>query len=556
VDRVIAIAGMGMPGRFGEPELTVLVRELCWSLGRLGKRHLATVLIGAGNGNMPIETAVSGWMRGVRQAFGACRDADGRGRVRQITFVERDARRLRRIRDAILECRAGDAGRLTIEYEGPGENEIVTLEREGARRAMEEWLTRQSSGTRFDASADAATRITVSLDRETYRFGAITADAAIPEREIPLDPSLVMTANDEMAAEHDLERQREHGRFLGRLLVPAELQPQLASTAPIVMMLDATTARVHWEMVAYTAGPAGVSEQGSEFLGLARGFTRQLRTTFAPPPEPPPPPQRVLRVLIVADPAADAHLPGAEEEAVEVAELLESFNTVYGATTESRIEVVRLFGPTEATRTRVMRELVLRRYDVLHFAGHCLYDKDHPSASGWLFTGGELLRARELQRIDRIPKFVFSNACESGVTPQRTERRSAGMAPSFAEAFFARGVANFVCTAWPIDDTAARVFAAALYGSLVGVRPSGPDGTRYERGRACQMWEAMQRARRAIAEQSYGGGTWGAYQHYGNPYFQLFDQATLDRQAPRPAATPAGFTYPTTAAESPAVSGQ
>ena len=48
LDRLIAIAGMGYAGRFGTPELTVLARELCWSLGRLGKRHLATVLIGSG----------------------------------------------------------------------------------------------------------------------------------------------------------------------------------------------------------------------------------------------------------------------------------------------------------------------------------------------------------------------------------------------------------------------------------------------------------------------------------------------------------------------------
>jgi hypothetical protein len=67
--RVIAIAGMGYPGRFGEAELTVAARELCWSLGRMGKRHLASVLIGGGVGNMSIKIAVSAWLRGVRQAL-------------------------------------------------------------------------------------------------------------------------------------------------------------------------------------------------------------------------------------------------------------------------------------------------------------------------------------------------------------------------------------------------------------------------------------------------------------------------------------------------------
>src|SRR5918999_5020784 len=80
------------------------------------------------------------------------------------------------------------------------------------------------------------------------------------------------------------------------------------------------------------------------------------------------------------------------------------------------------------------------------------------------------LSANELNRIDRVPKFVFSNACESGITPDRSRERSVDLAPSFAEAFFARGVANFVCTAWPVDDAAARVFALTLYSDLLGIR--------------------------------------------------------------------------------------
>ena len=56
--RAIAVAGMGPPGRLGPPELAVLARELYWALDRLGKRHLATVLIGAGAGNVPPREAV------------------------------------------------------------------------------------------------------------------------------------------------------------------------------------------------------------------------------------------------------------------------------------------------------------------------------------------------------------------------------------------------------------------------------------------------------------------------------------------------------------------
>jgi hypothetical protein len=120
--------------------------------------------------------------------------------------------------------------------------------------------------------------------------------------------------------------QLERGRFLEKLLMPNDLRTQLYQRAPLVMILDSTTARIHWEMVAQPSVdsspvhrapvPDGTFEYAEDFLGTTRGFTRQLRTAFAPPPEPPPPPQNVLRVLVVADPAEDAHLPGAEEEAV------------------------------------------------------------------------------------------------------------------------------------------------------------------------------------------------------------------------------------------------
>jgi pimeloyl-ACP methyl ester carboxylesterase len=535
-ERVIAIAGMGFPGGFGVPELTVLTRELCWSLGRMEKRHLATVLIGSGTGNIPPREAVAAWMRGIKTAVTGSIQDEGRRLVR-VTFVERDPDTVEKIARAIREEKASleEQKQLEIDFREPSKRQIENRRNEEARKIR----TETRSGD--EPTERPPTRITLRLEGTTYTFGAITENASVPEREVPLDPDLVIEANDELAAESDPLMQAERGSFLEKLIVPAELRSHFSTDVPLVMMLDSTIARIHWEMVAQPeltlreGSPSEATRQSNgrlefdpdRFLGTGRGFTRQLRTTFAPPPEPPPPPRRIMRVLVVADPAEDAHLPGAEEEGVEVADLFDSFNVAYEKLSSSRVEVVRLFGPYAATRTNVLRHLMLRSYDVLHFAGHCKYD-EKPEASGWIFSKGQLISPNELSRIDRIPTLVFSNACESGITPDRSERRSDRLAPSFAERFFERGITNFVCTAWPVDDLAARTFALRLYTDLLGLRKTDDPKNPYEDPQP--MYAAMREARRAIAKFPGGARTWGAYQHYGSPYFRLFDPETMRRE--------------------------
>lgn len=534
--RTIAIAGMGVPGRFGAPELTVLVRELCWAAEQLGKRHIATVLIGAGEGNLTIREAVRAWVRGLEAAQLAS-ERPASERVQKITFIELNPARIQSIDDALLEQRKvrDDAGAgMRLVYEPWTDARLRKLAPAINKRLREEWKRQHEKEDRSDGQP---TRVTLEIGHRgrtsVYRFGAITSTAAVPEREVPIDQSLIDEANDRLPQLSDFDAQLRQGRLLERLLVPRDLRAGLSSDAPLVMVLDAAAARIHWEMVAQpdAFGPGAVGgrstlPQESCFLGTSRGFTRQLRTTFAPPPEAPAQPHDTLRVLVVADPAADARLPGAMREGREVATLFERFNDVWGAHTDHRVEVVRLLGPANATRTAVLDKLFSKDFDVLHFAGHCYYDADEPSASGWIFGDGTCLSANELNRIDRIPKFVFSNACESGITPDRADLRNAALAPSFAEAFFARGVANFVCTAWPVDDGAALSFALQLYSGLLGIDAEGK--VQHE---LLPMHIAMRDARLAIAATGGGASTWGAYQHYGNPFFRFFERLHRARPA-------------------------
>ena len=528
LSRVIVLAGMGQAGSFGEAQLAVLARELVWTLGRSGRKELFTVLIGSGAGNLGTFTAAHAWLRGIRRAlYDAV--ASGDATLERITFVEYWQTSFVRLDRALLSAvppfAANPEEPLRIRYAGPSDRVRKKATRAAAQEAAQYARRRWKASLSQDDTRDPEPiRLTVELRRDIYEFAALTEDAAIPQRETQIDPILVNEVNDQLPLAETPAEQLDRGHLLEALLLPGDLRSVIArGMVPVVLAVDKTTARVHWEMLSLEQGGTTVEFKPESFLGSRAGLTRQLRTTFAQLPEAPVLSGRALRVLVVADPADDAPLPGAQEEGEAVAAIFEEFGRLPGR----NVDVVRLFGPGEATRFAVLDKLVNQRFDILHYAGHCFFNPDDPAGSGWVFSKHSILSAHELTRIDRIPRFIFSNACESGITPERIDMRNASMAPSFAEAFFARGVANFVCTAWPVGDAAALAFARRVYRGALGLRGDGALPEPFH--------QAMAAARQEIAKTDISGlQTWGAYQHYGDPNFRFIPKGETAAAPARP----------------------
>src|SRR5262249_34597074 len=239
------------------------------------------------------------------------------------------------------------------------------------------------------------------------------------------------------------------GQFLLDYLFPIDLRQSLSGSAPIVLTCNNEAAQVYWELAAQPLGYDDVGAPGVEpFLGLTRGLTRQLKTVLAPAADSNTSPGRLVRILLVADTVKESPLPGAREEADL---LLALFDRVTKNSTPNRVQVTSLIGPSKASTLDVLLGInSFPPFDILHYAGHCVYDAEHPENSGLLFSDGDRLTANDLNRIDRTPKLVFANACQSGVLPSRKDLSSPELPATFAQAFFQKGVANFICTAWPI----------------------------------------------------------------------------------------------------------
>ncbi|MEO7963505.1 MAG: CHAT domain-containing protein, partial [Gemmatimonadaceae bacterium] len=100
--RLVAIAGMGYSGSFSANELQRLSRQLVFALQRLpGAETLSTVLIGAGNGNLRVRSAVDSYIRGMLDGLGE-RDVGGHpmklriveSRLGKAIQIERELRKL------------------------------------------------------------------------------------------------------------------------------------------------------------------------------------------------------------------------------------------------------------------------------------------------------------------------------------------------------------------------------------------------------------------------------------------------------------------------------
>jgi hypothetical protein len=142
--RLVVIAGMGSVGQF------VLARELFWCLGRLRKKHLASILIGSGSGNIETLTAVKSWLRG---AGFALLNRPDQPHLEELTIVENNARKAEDIRRAAFDY-SGQLRSEGLELQVFPSNPIPEPTSTPAQPAA----TKQTSGQKPPFKQDVATQ--------------------------------------------------------------------------------------------------------------------------------------------------------------------------------------------------------------------------------------------------------------------------------------------------------------------------------------------------------------------------------------------------------------
>lgn len=128
--------------------------------------------------------------------------------------------------------------------------------------------------------------------------------------------------------------------------------------------------------------------------------------------------------------------------------------------------VARQFGTTpvldrDATRDAFVRGI--RDVDVVHFAGHALYEAGAPMESGIALAGADVFTAQDFFALEGMrAQLVTLSGCETGMS----ERRSGDELVGLSRAVLYAGARSMITSLWRLGDASARTFFETLYASL------------------------------------------------------------------------------------------
>ncbi|MBC8436380.1 MAG: CHAT domain-containing protein [Candidatus Omnitrophica bacterium] len=302
--------------------------------------------------------------------------------------------------------------------------------------------------------------------------------------------SLLNKANQRGALELELIKGlTKTGQLLWDHLLSAPVKNRLKNTRipDLILSIDEELINIPWELL----------YDGSNFLCLNFNLGRVVRTKEEPAAVHYRSQAAVPNMLIMANPTDDLH-----------SAYLEGLN-IKNQFDRRRNKIYIDFKSTRIDKLYVKKNLC--DYDIVHFAGHCEYQPDNPSESGWVLSDGRFT-AEDIMAMGStfsLPTLIFSNACHSaesaaGLLSQDYQKENYGL----SSAFLFSGVRHYIGSVRRIEDDLSLLFAKEFYAQLISGRPVG----------GC-----MRMARLALIRQcGINNIAWASYLLYGDPNFAIF----------------------------------
>lgn len=246
-----------------------------------------------------------------------------------------------------------------------------------------------------------------------------------------------------LSAARDLEK---CGLLLCDKLLPPGVKTRLRTFADcdLTLRIDEELVYIPWELLF----------DGEMFLCLRFALALCVRTKATISPQAIKASGSPWRMLIIADTTGD--LPAAALEASGIRRELKSVTNV------------KITSKTGNVLAHFLRRHV-RDFDIVHFAGHVVYDVKEPHNSGWVFADARIT-AHDfmiLGAAGSLPAIVFMNACYSDGHQAETEKdQQETQRASLAQALFLSGVRCVIATRSRLADQPAQDMASYFYRGL------------------------------------------------------------------------------------------
>lgn len=474
---------------------------------------VSCLLVGTGAGGIPLRSSLEAMLRGAVAANQKLVEADLHTRVLidEIEFIELYADIAVAAAQAMQTLIRDGALANAVTWEDP-----VVEEGDGrARRVQFEeapaWWHRLEI---FQDDDRDALRFVTTTERARAEESLVAGQVELADRFVE-QASRTSSANTETA------------KTLFEMLLPNRLKELAPRQNNVVLLVDETSARFPWELLEDRWSQSGRPP------AVANGMVRQLKTLdFRPRPAH----AFEETAFVIGNPDLEGwrafpDLPGAREEAASISTLLENGG-------------FRVLDRIDEKADEILNGLHKDAWRILHLAGHGEHEyalpvappgntgqpNHQPSApaktlSGMVIGKEMFLTPGDVEQMRWVPELVFINCCHLGKTQSASQRRQYNrLAANLATQYIRMGVRAVIAAGWAVDDAAAKDFAVSFYTHLLGGQAFG---------------EAVRAAREAIWTRYPNRNTWGAYQCYGDPSYQLRpDRSVKQAAAARPYYAP------------------
>ena len=455
---------------------------------------ISLLLVGAGYGGLGIESSIRSLLQGIQSAntkLEALNRPDLKP-IERVEFVEL-------YEDLCLQC-------LYILSKAEAETDSTINIRLPKKRIKK--LIGAKTRIPLENSSDWWSRISVDMHKEKIagtdevnsflRFKCSTGSAREEVRDLQTSPDILNEIVEELSTDNNWNTGLAKTFF--ELMIPNDFKDEVKKQSNTLWVLDSDSAAYPWELLQD-------SLKNARPLCCNAGMIRQLemdnyRIKVDSVPD--------KNALVVGDPDLKGYLyaqqlPGAFKEANAVAAILGD----YGYNMPNNC--------LKKSSGQIINALFKDDYKIIHLAGHGVFNKKNPKASGMLIGNNVFLSTREICQMSKVPELVFVNCCFLGKMDAEAESLYGSrykLAANIGTQLIMNGVKVVIAAGWAVDDAAALYFTGIFYNAILG---------------GANFGDSVKEARVKTFNKFPNNNTWGAYQCYGDPFFKITDaRSTAD----------------------------